>query len=495
MHKLISWLIIPKRIIKFRDLYKQKLIPNHCHLVFSLPNDPTTRDHPLEEFLIATCQPSLLMKYARYMTTYFPFAKGTIRKFYLGLANLCLHNFEVALNNFRSISFREACDDIYFCVKYMEFSGVEDPPVEHLQELYAGYFHKVIKLFQIYEQIPAIQMLSEDGLRAAPDDDAATRMCSQAFKSAIKLDDYMSAYKYIMQIPADAEDEVKERKEKLACLRLFVSRIVERGDVETLMNLSMDDMFNKISTVREQIELILLSQANLSDPLQKDGVYQILYFYHINLQNFHKAASVMYSRVTQLGERGRGLEGLVAQKDSLLDVLTCLSLVENQDYRYVIRNTGREPEVREPIKYMDSDGDIQEVPDVINATPLEVRDYKDVRSELILCICLIKIAPVTNPSPVKSTDVESRVQQAVTVLTQQHYYDDALQLATAWKLPVEDIIMTYTAACVNLQQGVLPETGDPFDYIRHIDTSSKILLLESIMEWVHNLELQLKNFF
>ena len=224
------------------------------------------------------------------MTTYFSGAKGTLRKFYHGLAHLCLHNFETALNYFRSITFREACDDSYFLTKYLEFSfpGVGNPPVELFQELYSGYYLKVIKLFQIYDRIPAVQKLSEDGLRVAPDDDSTTRMCSLAFKSAIALDDYKSAYKYLMQIPNSAEDMVRERKEKLACLRIFISKIVERGDVETLIKLNMSDMFNRISTVREQVEEILWNQANLSDPLQKDGVYQILYFYHICQQNFHK---------------------------------------------------------------------------------------------------------------------------------------------------------------------------------------------------------------
>lgn len=432
------------------------------------PNDPTTKDHPLEEFLIATCQYSLLLKYAQYMTTYFQRTKGTTRKFYHGLAHLCTHNFEKALKYFRSITFREACDDHYFCVKYMELNEEEDMQVEILQELYSGYYLKVIKLFQIYERIPAIQRLAEDGLKIASDDEATTRMCSLAFKSAIRLNDYKSAYKYIGQIPAIVDDSVRERKEKLACLRMFISRIIERGDVETLMNLNMTEMFNKISTVREQVEEILWSQANLSDPLQKDGVYQILYFYHIYLENFHKAASTMYFRVIQLGERGRGLEGLVAQKDSLLDVLTCLALVANEDYRYVIRKTGMMPHTPTPTTCLDK----TEIPPLISGqSTLEVRNYQDIHKELVLCSALIKLADYTTPNPVKCTDFESRVGQTIDVLVHHHYYDDAIQLARAWSKPVDSIIMAYTTTCVYLQKSILPQSGDPFDYIRHVDMS------------------------
>ncbi|ODN00860.1 hypothetical protein Ocin01_05816 [Orchesella cincta] len=449
-----------------------------------LPNDPTTRDHPLEEFLIVTCQYSTLMKYAQYMTTYFPLAKGTLRKFYLGLSHLCLHNFDTSLNYFQSISFREACDD------YLDFNGNENLPFEKLQELYSGYFLKIIKLFEIYDQTPAIQRLAEDGLKIASDidNDAITRMCTLAFRSAIKLDDYKSAYKYIQQIPsAEGTDGVKERKEKLASLRIFLARIIEKGDVQTLMTLDMADMFNKISTVREKVEDILGSQANLSDPLQRDGVYQILCFYHVSLQNFHKAASAMYIRVIQLGERGRGLEGLIAQNESLLDVLTCLSLVENKDYRFVIRKTGVTPKLPEPtISY-----DKVTIPPLLHEQyPLEVRNYDDILKELKLIGALIKIAQFLPPNPVKSTEFESRVQQAIDVLTQHHFYDDALNLAKVWGKPVDATILCFTSSCVFLQRGIFPQTGDPYDYIRHIDISelpnSNTDVLELAFRTLHN---------
>lgn len=77
-------------------------------------------------------------------------------------------------------------DDMYFCVKYMVYNEVD--PFEVLPKLYSDYFLKIIKLFQIYDQIPAVQRLAEVGLKIAQDDEASTRMCSLAFKSAtVKL--------------------------------------------------------------------------------------------------------------------------------------------------------------------------------------------------------------------------------------------------------------------------------------------------------------------
>ena len=176
----------------------------------------------------------------------------------------------------------------------------------------------------------------------------------------------------------------------------------------------------------------------------------------------------MYFRVIQLGERGRGLEGLEAQRDSLLDVLTCLALVENEDFRFVIRKTGVVPEMPLTTKCLDG----TEIPPLVcDQTTLEVRNYEDIRKELILCDVLLKVVPHASPCPVKCTDFDSRVRHAIDVLTQQHYYDDAFRLAKAWNKPFDDILMFYTSSCIYMHKGILPETGDPFDYIKNVDTS------------------------
>ncbi|CAL8077044.1 unnamed protein product [Orchesella dallaii] len=434
-----------------------------------LPTDPTTKDRPLEEFLITTCQYSTLLKYAQYMTTYFPYAKGTLRKFYFGLSHLGLLNFDIALNNFQSITFGDACDDVYFYMKYLEFPGIKNPPVELLKNLYAGYFLKTIKLFEIYDQTPAIQNIAEIGLKNAIDNDSVTQLCLLAFKSSIKLDDLKSAFKYMQKIPSpEGTNEVESRREKMASLRMLLARIVETGDVETLRTLKMDDMFNKMSTVGEKVEDILLEQAYVSDPLQKDGMYQLLCFYHLSRDSFHKAASVIYHRVIQLGNRGRGLDGLNAQHESLLDVVSFLSLMEDKEHRYVLRKTGVTSQLPERTNFRDN----AEIPHLLQRhLSLEVLNYDDIMKELKLVAALLKVAKFLPPNPVKPTEFESRVQPTIDVLTQNRFYDDALNLAKVWEKPVNSIILGFTSSCAFIQCGIAPQTGDPFDYIKHIDVS------------------------
>lgn len=85
----------------------------------------------------------------------------------------------------------------------------------------------------------------------------------------------------------------------------------------------------------------------------------------------------------------------------------------------------------------------------------------------------MKVAEYSNPAPVKSTDFDARVDQAIEILTHHHFYDAAIKLAKAWEKPVDDVVMSYALVCIYLQHGILPKTGDSFDYIRHVDTSGK----------------------
>lgn len=64
--------------------------------------------------------------------------------------------------------------------------------------------------------------------------------------------------------------------------------------MDTLLGLSMDELFNKSSSIREQIEGILFAQANLADPLEPVGAYQMLYVFHLANDHFHKGESIKF---------------------------------------------------------------------------------------------------------------------------------------------------------------------------------------------------------
>jgi hypothetical protein len=209
-----------------------------------------------------------------------------------------------------------------------------------------SYFVKIISIFQVFNLIPAVQKLAQDGLDLAVEegnDQAATQMCSLAFKSALFLRDYDSAYKNIRCMPSHdgsgpprfgsvdfpedsqlggrylsnpqrpeamdfaitpteqlqaetadvlgSEPRRYESSEKLASLRMFVSRILQEKEVDVLVSLDLNDRFSYAKTVRQEVEDILFAQANLSDPLCTDGVYQMLYLYHLSRENYHKGKS------------------------------------------------------------------------------------------------------------------------------------------------------------------------------------------------------------
>jgi hypothetical protein len=55
-----------------------------------------------------------------------------------------------------------------------------------------------------------------------------------------------------------------------------------------------------------------------------------------------------------------------------------------------------------------------------------------------------------------------------------HYYDDAIKLAKLWNLNVTPIVSAFADVCANLVHNILPQSEDPFEYIRHNDSSGEI---------------------
>lgn len=139
--------------------------------------------------------------------------------------------------------------------------------------------------------MPGIQRVAGEGLQAAETEEDAIKMCALAFKCALQLEDYTTAFNFILRMPS-RDGEVRGPHEKLASLRTFVSSIVKEGALDILLNLNMDSLFNRSASVREQVEGILFAQANLADPLQHDGVYQMLYIFHLAKDNFHKGMTL-----------------------------------------------------------------------------------------------------------------------------------------------------------------------------------------------------------
>ena len=183
----------------------------------------------------------------------------------------------------------------------------------------------------MFQEYGAVQTLAEAALDACPRQRDKVMMASLAFKSALQMKDYMGAYNFILRIPSvDEHNPTVEIREKMASVRTLLRSLLEHCEIETLLALDLRHEFAPGVSTRAKVEEILSAQANLSDPLVTDGVYQMLYAYHISRENFYEGATAMYSRATRIGEKGGDLKALIAQKDSLLDVLTCLSCLPDR---------------------------------------------------------------------------------------------------------------------------------------------------------------------
>jgi hypothetical protein len=54
-----------------------------------------------------------------------------------------------------------------------------------------------------------------------------------------------------------------------------------------------------------------------------------------------------------------------------------------------------------------------------------------------------------------------------------HEYDQAVKLARMWGLSFVPIMHAFAKTCVSLVYNIPPASGDPADYVRHLDISGK----------------------
>lgn len=144
-------------------------------------------------------------------------------------------------------------------------------------------------MFQLFEDSRAIQKIAEDAIKFCVEDRKVRMMCSLGFKQAMALLDYKTAYKFISKMPSSTSgrnEGVSVTQEKSALIRTFVAQLLERADVDVLINLDTVNEYFKLVTMTEEVERVLAAQSRLSDPISFDGVYQMVYLYHLSKENF-----------------------------------------------------------------------------------------------------------------------------------------------------------------------------------------------------------------
>ncbi|CAG7728027.1 unnamed protein product [Allacma fusca] len=422
-------------------------------------------DHPFEEFLISHCQFTALHDYSILLTTHLTTGRRSMKKFYRGLAYLSDGEVSEALVYFKSITFNEAVKDLYFMEKIL---GVNVAAMKPLV-----FYQKIISLFQVFQEHSAVQILAETALDACPNQNDKVMMASLAFKSALHMRDYVAAYKYILRIPSmDENNPEGEIREKMASVRTLLRSLLENCEIDTLLALDLRHEFAPGITARMRVEEILESQANLSDPVATDGVYQMLYAYHVTREKYYEGATAMYSRAMRIGEKGGDLRALKAQRDSLLDVLTCLSCLPDRNTPLKVRRVGAHSAVTGgpaiPGSYLTQED--------------KFTTYEDIIKELQICIAFITMSNVVPPHPVRPTDFAKKASEAVDSLTSEHNYDAALKIAMQWKLSYSPVLIQLARVCSKLVCNINPTSGDPLDYIRHNDTSVLPVTNSSITE-------------
>lgn len=178
----------------------------------------------------------------------------------------------------------------------------------------------------------------------------------------------------------------------------------------------------------------------------------------------------MYYRAMRIGDKAVGRDALEAQKQCYLDVVTCLSLIQPELCRHVIKKTGIIRQPKENVVCFDKNGTIS-VPLFSTEQEIMVIDSKNIEKELAVLSMLSKMGDCKRP--VKPTDFVRRASKTVDELALSHRYDDALKLASIWDIDASPVISYFTDVCCNLVYNIMPEDGDPGLYILWNDVTGE----------------------
>jgi len=206
----------------------------------------------------------------------------------------------------------------------------------------------------------------------------------------------------------------------------------------------------------------------------------------------------MLERVIQIGAKGKGMEAVKAQRDSYLDILTCLSLVEDKvlafanrsedlDFVTLLRNMKKRQKQklerqRESGEEMEQAGEDESSRDkwkmVVppeNAREVQIstqiRTYDEALRECELCNCLLLLEDKLASDPIRFNDGKRRAVETVEYLALAYRFDDAIKLARMWDISVVPVIRGFATVCVNLNYDIAPTDGDPAEYVRFLDVS------------------------
>ncbi|GAA94608.1 uncharacterized protein L969DRAFT_94605 [Mixia osmundae IAM 14324] len=255
------------------------------------------------------------------------------------------------------------------------------------------------------------------------------------FRSALALTKYDRAYSAIMAMP--------HRDLQQDCLRLFVTAIVDEGDVDLLIGYSFGQLQAAVSE-------FLDFRARNSDPRGTPNHYQVLSVWHLARGDYRSAGQVMYQQARRMAESAARshahsfADEAARQCEAYLAAINLLSLVPKSQAWISLRvesSASAGLRKRRRIQYFS--------PSSESSSDLDVIELGDIRKEYIVLLARLQLH-VAYPELIHTVNVEG--SSIVALFSQSRLFDQALAHAEQLGVDMSNVFAHLALQCVMLSE-------------------------------------------
>lgn len=248
------------------------------------------------------------------------------------------------------------------------------------------------------------------------------------------LEQYSAAYHTLIH-----NSELSRRKD---CLRQLVVCLFQVKRFDILLSFPYFGL-------EEDFQNIIETRAR-STQIEDNYHYNFLYSFYFHNKNMRKAAHCIYEQALRFSMESTSFASLQSRYESLLACVNALELVD-KDYAWIAK-----PVFDDNIDKMDVEMEENSVHENQKQN-IVVIDLVDIRKELIQVEAMLTVSK--SEMNLKSI-LQMGPNELVVVLCNEKFYLNAFKLAKAFKLKLNSIFESLTAACIHSNNTDLAESWD-----------------------------------
>ncbi|CAF0770482.1 unnamed protein product [Brachionus calyciflorus] len=276
------------------------------------------------------------------------------------------------------------------------------------------FYTKIIHYYDLNGNLEAaIELIQNALLKCQFDSKSKSKLYCILFKSYMDLEYFDKAYISLM-----SNTDIEWKK---ICLKNFISELCNQNKTDVLVGFDYGDLLNEVFN-------ILMSRAKTSD-LRNNDFYRVLFTLYVKIKDYRKAAYSMYECYMRLKREVNGINSLKRQEKCLLACLNMLKLVENKFAWINITDLSQ--------YYTES---IQDE----TASKIKIIDLDEINRNYLLVNYTLKVSQNQNMISNQHT-----IEELISLLTKNGYYDDALNLCLNVKRSDHSIVLNVLLSLVD----------------------------------------------